>query len=428
MGEVMNVGCMGFRETKTVDYVLNEAIKYVRHRPGVTEVPISEALYKYLAEDIVARFDVPSFNRSAVDGYAVRSIDTFGASPTNPITLRVIGFMSVGDDPGKYVLGPGEAVEISTGAPLPINADAVVMYEDTRRIGDYVEILRPVPPMGNVSRRGEDVRANEVMFRRGMRLLPWDLGVLASMGIYRVKVYSVKVAIVSTGNELIEVTETPPDGPPPGKVINSSRFVIEGLVKSLGFDPVYLGIVRDNVDEIAKVVRDALERYDAVVTTGGVSVGKVDYTVKAIMKLNPEYLNHGLSIRPGRPNSIAVVNGKPIFMLSGFPVAAATGFDVLAKPILLHMVGGEDEPKPIIRGILTRRVSTPVNTRSFVRVRVYLGKDGRVYVEPLALTGSGILSTLVRGNGILIVPENREGFDEGDEVEVVLIRPIYREG
>ena len=419
---------MGFKETKTVDQVLNEVIKYIRHVPRVVEVTISEALNKYLAEDITARFDVPGFNRSAVDGYAVRSIDTFGASPTNPIMLRVVGFMAVGDDPSKYSLNPGEAVEISTGAPLPINADAVVMYEDTRRSGDYVEILRPVPPMGNVSRRGEDVKANEVMYRRGMKILPWDLGVLASMGVYRVKVFSPRVAIISTGNELVEVTDTPASGPPPGRVINSSRFVIEGLLKSLGCEPNYLGIVGDDEDRIAKVVSDALRDHDAVITTGGVSVGKVDYTIRAVSRLNPEYLNHGLSIRPGRPNSIAVVNGKPVFMLSGFPVAAATGFDVLVRPVLLHMMGATDDPRPVIRGVLTRRVSTPVNTRSFVRVRAYLGRDGRVYVEPLALTGSGILSTLVRGNGILVVPENREGFDEGDEVEVTLIRPLFTEG
>ncbi len=162
---------MGFKATKTIDQVLNEVIKHIRHVPRIIEVTLSEALNKYIAEDITARFDVPGFNRSAVDGYAVRSADTFGASPTNPITLRVVGFMAVSDDPGKYSLNPGEAVEISTGAPLPVNADAVVMYEDTRRSGDYVEVLRPVPPMGNISRRGEDVRANEVMYRRGMKIL-----------------------------------------------------------------------------------------------------------------------------------------------------------------------------------------------------------------------------------------------------------------
>lgn len=418
---------MGFKETKTVDYVLNEALKYIKHTPSAVEVPISDALGKYLAEDAVAKFDVPGFNRSAVDGYAVRSIDTFGASPTNPITLRVIGFITVGDDPSKYMLNPGEAVEISTGASLPINADAVAMYEDTRRSGDFVEILRPVPPMGNVSRRGEDVRAGEVIFRKGTRILPWDLGVLASMGLHHVKVYSLRVAIISTGNELIEVTNAPPEGPPPGMVINSSRFVIEGLVKSLGFEPNYIGIIGDDEVKIAETISNALKSYDAVITTGGASVGKVDYTIRTVMRLNPEYINHGLSIRPGKPNSIAIINGKPVFMLSGFPVAAATGFDVLVKPILLRMVSAEEEPKPMVRGVLTRRVTTPVNTRSFVRVKVYRGEDGKVYIEPLALTGSGVLSTLVRGNGILVIPENREGFDEGDEVEVQLIRQVFKE-
>ncbi len=418
---------MGFKETKTVNQVLNEATKHIRHVPRIIELEITEALNKYLAEDVTARFDVPGFNRSAVDGYAVRSMDTFGASPTNPITLRVIGFMAVGDDPGRYVLNPGEAVEISTGAPLPINADAVVMYEDSRRSGDLVEVLRPAPPMGNVSRKGEDVRSNETMLRRGMKLLPWDLGVLASMGIYRIRVFSPRIAIISTGSELIEVVDAPINGPPPGKVINSSRFVIDGLLRTLGCEPVYLGIIGDDEDGIARVVGNALGDYDAVITTGGVSVGKVDYTIKAVMRLKPEYISHGLSIRPGKPNSIAVINGKPVFMLSGFPVAAATGFDVLVRPVLLHMMGATDDPKPTVRGILTRRVSTPVNTRSFVRVMAYLGKDGRVYVEPLALTGSGVLSTLVRGNGILIVPENREGFDEGDEVEIILNRPLFIE-
>jgi len=142
------------------------------------------------------------------------------------------------------------------------------------------------------------------------------------------------------------------------------------------------------------------------------------------MRLEPEYMVHGIAIRPGRPTSIAVVRGKPIIMLSGFPVAAITGFEALARPILLNMVGAEDEPRPVVRGILTRRVSTPINTRSFVRVRIYRGGDGKIYIEPLALTGSGILSTLVRGNGILVVPENREGYDEGEEVEAILLRGI----
>lgn len=417
----------GFKSVKTINQVLSEALVFIKHRPRVTEVNIDDAVGKFLAEDIYSNIDVPPFNRSAVDGYAVRSIDTFGSSPTNPAVLRVKGYLGVGEDPSKYTVNQGEAVEIATGAPLPMGADAVVMYENTSRRGDYVEVYRPVAPMDNVSRIGEDVSRGELVFRRGTRVKPWDLGVLASMGIMRVKVYEPRVMLIVTGNELVELEDAVKHGLAPGKVINSTRFVLSSMLRELGCVVDYVKLP-DNENAIRETVAKALTDHDAVVTTGGASVGKVDYTIRAVMGLNPEYINHGLAIRPGKPNSIAVKDGKPVFMLSGFPVASLTGFEVLVKPILLKMMEASDEPRPRVRGILTRRVATPINTRSFVRVRVYVGSDGKIYVEPLALTGSGVLTTLVKGNGILIVPENREGYDEGDEVEVELIRPLIVQG
>lgn len=416
----------GFKEVKGVDQVLNEALRFIRHEPNVVEVNLENAVGRYLAEDVYSSVNVPPFNRSAVDGYAVRSIDTFGSSPTNPAILRVKGYLQVGDDPGRYIVGQGEVVEIATGAPLPPGADAVVMYENTGRRGDYVEVYRPVAPMDNVSRVGEDVAAGELVFKRGTLIKPWDLGVLASMGIIKVKVYEPRVALLVTGNELVEVEDAAKNGLPPGKVINSTRFILTSMLKEMGCTVDYLKLP-DDEQTIRDVVIKMLNSHDAVITTGGASVGKIDYTIKAVRGLNPDYINHGLAIRPGKPNSIAVKDGKPIFMLSGFPVASLTGFEVLVRPILLHMMGAVDEPRPRIKGTLTRRVATPINTRSFVRVRVYVGEDGKTYVEPLALTGSGVLTTLVKGNGILVVPENREGYDEGDEVEVELIRPVFNE-
>jgi molybdopterin molybdotransferase len=300
------------------------------------------------------------------------------------------------------------------------------MYENAGRRGDYVEVYRPVAPMDNVSRVGEDVAAGELVFKRGTLIKPWDLGVLASMGIIKVKVYEPRVALLVTGNELVEVEDAAKNGLPPGKVINSTRFILTSMLKEMGCTVDYLKLP-DDEQTIRDVVIKMLNSHDAVITTGGASVGKIDYTIKAVRELNPDYINHGLAIRPGKPNSIAVKDGKPIFMLSGFPVASLTGFEVLVRPILLHMMGAVDEPRPRIKGTLTRRVATPINTRSFVRVRVYVGEDGKTYVEPLALTGSGVLTTLVKGNGILVVPENREGYDEGDEVEVELIRPVFNE-
>jgi len=423
---VEDVTGRGFKEVKGVDQVLNEALRFIRHEPNVVEVNLEDAIGRYLAEDVYSSVNVPPFNRSAVDGYAVRSIDTFGSSPTNPAILRVKGYLQVGDDPGRYIVGQGEAVEIATGAPLPPGADAVVMYENTGRRGDYVEVYRPVAPMDNVSRVGEDVAAGELVFKRGTLIKPWDLGVLASMGIIKVKVYEPRVALLVTGNELVEVEDAAKNGLPPGKVINSTRFILTSMLKEMGCTVDYLKLP-DDEQTIRDVVIKMLNSHDAVITTGGASVGKIDYTIKAVRGLNPDYINHGLAIRPGKPNSIAVKDGKPIFMLSGFPVASLTGFEVLVRPILLHMMNAVDEPRPRIKGTLTRRVATPINTRSFVRVRVYVGKDGKTYVEPLALTGSGILTTLVKGNGILVVPENREGYDEGDEVEVELIRPVFNE-
>ncbi len=414
----------GFKSLTSIEEVLREAGNLLTHKPSMIKVHIGEALGRYLAEDIIAPFNLPPHNRSVVDGYAVRSKDTFGASPSNPVILKVKGFVRVGENLGLEV-GEGEAVELSTGAPMPKGADSVVMYEKARRVGDFIEVLEPVPPMANVSRVGEDVREGERILARGVRLAPWDIAVLASLGYKSVRVYNVNVALISTGSELVELenVEDARGALESGLVINSNRYSMEGLLRDNGFNPHYLGIVPDDFEAIRNVIIKALESYDAVITMGGASVGKPDYTVKAVKSLNPDYLAHGILMRPGRANSLAVVGGKPVFMLSGFPVASIVGFEAIAKPLLLRMVGGVEEPKPLVKGVLTRRVNTPINVRSYVRVKVYR-RNGEVYVEPLALTGSGILSTLVRGNGILIVPENREGYDEGDVVEVILLRSI----
>lgn len=415
----------GFRELASLNYVMSSVKSLLKHKPRVVTVDLLEALGRFLAEDVTAHINIPPYNRSVVDGYAVRSIDTFGASLSNPVILRVKAFIRVGESP-EIEIGPGEAVEVSTGARLPRGADAVLMYEKTRRLGDIIEVLEPVPPYGNVSKIGEDIREGEVVLRRGMRLMPWDIAVLASLGLKTVNVYEVRVAVASIGSELVELDNIQDIREVLDKnlVVNSNKYSMIAQLRSSGFTPHYIGIIPDNIDEIASRLREAIAEYDAVLTMGGASVGKVDYTIEAVRRLNPEILIHGVHMRPGRANSIAVIKGKPVFMLSGFPVASIVGFEALVKPILLYMVNGNDDPKPKIKGILTRRVNTPINVRSYVRVRVYRKNDG-IYVEPLALTGSGVLSTLVRGNGILIVPEDREGYDEGDIVEVTLLREVF---
>ncbi|MEM1873861.1 MAG: molybdopterin molybdotransferase MoeA [Acidilobaceae archaeon] len=416
----------GFKKFKSVVEVVEDAKRRVTHKPPVVEIPLEKALGKILAEDLIPSFSLPTCRRSLVDGYAVRSVDTVGSSLYNPARLKVVGFIRVGDKP-SVKLRAGEAVEVSTGACLPEDADSVVMYENTRRVSESeVEVYSAVAPGANVSIVGEDFREGEVLLRRGARLQPWDLAIIAAMGLKRVKVYDLRVAVVSIGSELVELedVEDPVRVYSEGKVVNSNRFAITAMIERLGFTPVYMGLLPDDEAAVLETVRGALSSYDAVVTLGGASVGRVDVTVSAVSKLNPEYIAHGVLMRPGRANSIAVVNGKPVFILSGFPVAAIVGFEALVEPILNHMVSAQSEPRPVVSGVLLRRVTTPYNVRSYVRVRVFRSGDGGVYVEPLAVTGSGVLSTLVRGNGLLVVPETREGYDEGEVVEVYLYRGV----
>jgi molybdopterin molybdotransferase len=409
----------GFKVLTPIHEAQRTFLTALRHVPPQVYVPTPQAVGLYAAQDVVSPVDVPPFDRAAFDGYAVRSADTLGASRTNPMMLKVVGKALPGA-PFKGGVGPGEAVEVATGASLPPGADAVIPYEEAARRGDYIEVYRPVPQFYYVSRRGEDVAAGEVVLRRGRRIKPWDVGVLASIGVKEVAVYKITAGLISTGDELVELEEAPP---PPGKIINSTRHVITALLRDLGVEVHYLGIVPDDEEAIYKAVADAVSRFDMVITTGGVSVGEPDHVVKAVSRLGPEVLIHGIAARPGRPNSAAVVRGKPVVMLSGFPVASIVGFDVFVKPAIHKMVGAKEEPLPTVKVVLTRRVTTPINVRSYVRVRVYRQGD-KLYAEPLAVTGSGILSTLTKGNGLLIVPENREGYDENDEVEVILLGPI----
>ena len=415
---------MLIREFKRVEDVLFEALKFINVNVSIREIDVRYAVNYILAEDIYSPINLPYVNKSVVDGYAVRSIDTYSASPSNPVILEVKGFIDVGQDVSNLELRSGEAYEVCTGSPLPKGCDAVVMYEDVNVKGKYIEVLRAVTPYTNISRIGEDVKKGELILRKGTRLKPWDIALLIALGIKKVKVYEPKVALICIGNELIDIedVENVEDTYSKGKVINTNRYLIENLLKN-EFNCLvdYLGTIPDDSELIKSKVRYALDNYDFVITTGGISVGKRDLTFKAILELNPEFTCRGLSIRPGRPTGLAIKNGKPIFMLSGFPVAAYIGFEVLVKPIISHVLNVHEVPH-IVKGTLRRRVTSIPNVKSYVRVNVCVDSQGKIWVEPLAITGSGLISTLTRSNGMLIIPEDREGFDEGEEVEVILTR------
>ncbi|MEM1583674.1 MAG: molybdopterin molybdotransferase MoeA [Nitrososphaerota archaeon] len=412
----------GFKTLTSVDKALQilRGILEKLEEKDVVDVPLTESLGRICGENIYARFDIPSFDRSAVDGYALIAEDTFSASPSNPIQFKIVGSLMPGDEVGKLEINRGEAVEVMTGAPLPLNANAVVMAEDAKEVEPgLLEVYKQVHPFQNISRRGEDFQAGKLVVRKGTKIKPWHIGALASFNITHVKVFSKpKIGILSTGSELVELGSELKIS----KIVNSTKALIKALVYSCGGEPVDLGIVEDEMKLILEKIKNGLKICDALITTGGTSIGKRDLVPAAVSRLG-EVLVHGIAMRPGKPTGFGLVEGKPVFMLSGFPVAALIGFNLFVKPTINVLQRTVDEPAPKIIGRLTRRVASLTGMRSYLRVKVSKHED--VYlVEPLRLTGSGLISTLTEANGILVIPENMEGYEEGDEVEVELFDPV----
>jgi molybdopterin molybdotransferase len=389
---------------------------------GVEVCGLVDAAQRVLAEDVVCPFDLPSFDRSAVDGYAIRAVDSIGASPTNPLELRVTTTVAAGARPEEVAeVRNGCAAMIFTGAPLPSGTDAVVMAEYCSHIENVVQIHRQVHSLQNVSRRGEDYAKSDVMVNAGTVLKPWHIAAIASIGSGTVRVRrKLRLGVLSTGSEVVDA------GKPlkPGQIANSTKPMLLALAKQEGCEPVDLGTVPDELVTIRESLVKGLRVCDVLLTTGGSSVGAKDLVPEALLSLHDQrFVAHGIRLRPGRPTGVAVVGGKPVFLLSGFPVAALTGFQALVKATLQKLVGSTEEPAPVANGTLTRRVSNESGTKSYVRTRVSQ-VNGGLQIEPLMLTGSGLISTLTKSNAMLVVDESIEGYDEGDEVEVALTAAV----
>jgi molybdenum cofactor synthesis domain-containing protein len=404
----------GFLKRERVDVALEKLFKRLKTLDTV-DIDVFNLQSHVLAEDVIAPFDVPHFDRAAMDGYAVRAEDTFGASPTNPIMLELAGGVEIGSIPSTRVES-GKALKIVTGGMMPEGANAVVMLEHTRLNGNFVEVLKSVTPLKNVSRKGEDLKAGEVVLKKGEILQPQDAGVIASLGIERVRVYrKPRVAVLSTGNELIELGMELEEG----KIYNSNNPMLCNALHEFGFKPVSIGIARDERGDLRNKLEKGL-KFDAVLITGGTSVGAKDLVPEVVSEFG-EIIFHGVSMKPGMPTGAAVVEGKPVFMLPGSPAAALLGFYTFAVPALYRMMNVRIVARKWSRqkGVLQGRIPSEIGVRSNVRV---LWEDGKVY--PIRISGSGILSSFVRANALLVVPEDKEGYEEGEEVEVTLLRDV----
>lgn len=384
---------------------------------GTETVALEDALDRVLAADLVAGEDLPPFDRSTVDGFAVRAGDTTAAGDSAPVRLRLSGQVCMGQASGVQV-GPGEAAGVPTGGMLPPGADAVVMQEHVRVDGATLEVRRAVRPGENVLRRGEDVRAGSVVLRAGRRLRPQDLGILAGLGHSRVLVRRrPAVAIASSGDEVV-----PPERPlRPGQIRDMNTYTLSGLVHRAGGVPVRFPILPDDLPAVEAWLRRAVEAHDVVLVSGGSSVGERDVVAGAIRALGPPgVVVHGVAIRPGKPTVLAVAGGRPVIGLPGNPVSAMVVFDVFVRPVLGALLGLAEEPRPgaRVRARAARPLLGPAEREEHARVALEArGEELWAHPHPAQ---SGLLTSMVRADGIVIVPPGGR-VDVGEPVEVRLL-------
>ena len=389
-------------------------------RSNIEEVDIKIALHRFLAEEIVAPANLPGFNRSTMDGYAIWAEDSFGATDNLPSYSKMIGEIKMGVKP-EFKISPGETAKISTGGMLPEGANAVMMVEYTEQVDDTtIEVRRSISPWENVVREDEDLKKGEIILKKGHRLRPQDIGVLAGIGKINIKIYKKpKIAIISTGNEIIPVE----DEPQIGQVRDINSYTLGVYIEEAGGVPVYRGIIKDEVilleQEIKKTIKE--DKVEGVIISGGSSVGVRDVTLEALNRLGkPGVLIHGVSVKPGKPTILAIAGNRPIFGLPGHPVSAMIIFDLFVRPLICRLQGGEydDNSAKEIEAELTCNMVSDSGREDYVRVFLY--KQGeRFYAEPI-LGKSGLISTMVRASGLVKIGFNIEGLEKGSKVMVKL--------
>ena len=384
---------------------------------GIEKVSLLESLGRRLAEDVRALDAVPGFDRSTMDGFAVRARDTFGASESLPAYLDLTGEVLMGREAAGNI-GIGQTWRIPTGGMLPPGADAVVMVEYTEELDERtIGVTRPVAPGDHVVRCGEDIEPGVRVLAAGHIIRPQDLGLLSSVGLTEVTVaLPVRVGIISTGDEVVE----PHCSPAPGQVRDINSYTLYGQTAVCGAKPRIYGIVKDRYELLLDKVSQALAECDIVLLSGGSSVGVRDVAHKVIDSLgSPGVLFHGISIKPGKPTVGAVVNGKPVFGLPGHPVSAMVVFELLVTPLLKY---GSYRNNPLefpVRARMARNMRSAAGREDYLRVRLY--QDGEMIAAEPILGKSGLISTMVQANGLARIPAEKEGVEAGELVEVKLI-------
>ncbi|SNQ61412.1 conserved hypothetical protein [Candidatus Methanoperedens nitroreducens] len=392
---------MMFKKRTNADEAKKLFLEAVKPLSGHELLPIADCDGRSIARDVTAGIDVPHYRRAAMDGFAVRASDTMGAGSSSPVIFKQ----------GQHI-EKGVCVKVHTGSPVPQGADAVVILEDTVSYDGNIEIYTQIHPLKNVGDIGEDVRKGDVILRKGQRIRPCDIAVLASLGINNIKVAGKPlVAIIPTGEELV------PRGKRELKV--GEVYETNGLMASLysrkwGGIPRLLDIVTDDPEKIKQAITSNLDA-DMFIISGGTSVGRRDY-VPGVVGSMGNLLVHGVGISPGKPTALGIINGKPVVCMPGYPVAGIVALYWFARPALRKLGNLPDEPDRVVRAMLSEKIPSRTGYKTFARVKLDNGK-----AIPLATSGAGILSSVSKADGFVIIPENIEGLSAGEKVEVILI-------
>ena len=390
---------------------------------GVETIFIGDALNRVLSKEIIAKEDLPNFCRSTMDGYAVWAKDTFGASENLPAFLELIGEVTMGQVPTDIVT-PGKAIRIPTGGMIPYGADAVVMFEYCHSLDEKtIEVSHTVSPLENVIMPGDDFKKGVVIFEKGTTLRPQDLGILAGLGIQNITAYKrPKVAIISTGDEVIPIDQKPN----PGQVRDINSYTLSAFCSQAGAIPINLGLCKDNFSDLREMIAGAMETSDTVWISGGSSVGVRDMTMKVLESFdNTELLVHGIAISPGKPTIITRIGNKAVFGLPGHVASAMVVAEIFLNPFLSRLSGevsAASDNHFYVQAELERNIESASGRNDYIRVKLNK-REGRIFAEPI-FGKSGLISTLVEADGLLKIDRNTEGLYKGQIVDVMLFKPF----
>ncbi len=381
-------------------------------KPLETErVALLDAVGRVLAEDLQAQWDMPQWNNSAMDGYAVRSADCQGKT-----SLKVEGFLPAGACSDAFVARQGVAVKIMTGAPVPAGYDAIVPVEDTDEQDGDVVIYGPIQAGAHVRFKGEDLAQGDIPLRAGRVVRPPEISLLASLSQTHVLVHCrPRVAILSTGDELVE----PGEAMGPGQIINSNSYALAAAVREAGGDPILLKIARDDSDNLSEVMTEGL-RADALITSAGVSAGDRDFVRDVLLENNVEELFWKVDIKPGRPTAFAMCGCVPVFSLPGNPVSAMVTFELFVRPALLSMQGAQKVLRMPVQARMAQDVTKKSGRVFLMRVQMERDSEGLLAIDP-GDQNTGILTTMIKADGLAVLPADREFFVAGESVDVLLL-------